>query len=120
MSFVKSAEHWPKLVDIEATYEPIVRATVVCPANIYGAMAPTNTGIVAIQSAAANQKVHPGPPYPNIACCFNPGGSWNPSLLQHPTIHVQMGRHVSLQTGSQDPIGVCFHHLAAGLCPGLW
>jgi len=28
-----------------------------CVANIYGAMAPTNTGIVAVQSAAANQQV---------------------------------------------------------------
>ena len=30
-----------------------------CMANIYGAMAPTNTGIVAVQSAAANQQVMP-------------------------------------------------------------
>lgn len=28
-----------------------------CLANIYGALAPTSTGIVAIQSAAASQKV---------------------------------------------------------------
>jgi hypothetical protein len=39
-----------------------------CVANIYGAMAPTNTGIVAIQSAAANQKVLPPPPPHTRAC----------------------------------------------------
>lgn len=28
-----------------------------CVANIYGTLAPTNTGVVAIQSSASNQKV---------------------------------------------------------------
>lgn len=30
-----------------------------CLANIYGALAPPNTGVLAVQSTAANQKVEP-------------------------------------------------------------
>ena len=30
-----------------------------CLANIYGALAPPNTGVLAVQSTAANQKVSP-------------------------------------------------------------
>ena len=33
-----------------------------CLANIYGALAPPNTGVLAVQSTAANQKVTPHPP----------------------------------------------------------